>query len=183
MANVKKANRVQDVDIKRLNHLGLGLKTIAQLLGCHAATITLRLEAMGIDPTDTRRSFMESVYLSLSKDQQDWLSHNLFNNEISIKDFIVTLIKEAYAQAPATSVAPTPVAMPVMQGGACPAPVAMPVPATEDSQAIEEAPEAVPEPVIQVEPEYVADTVNGTVPEAQEAVPEKPQSLFESAKA
>ena len=116
MANVKKANRVQDTDIKRLNHVGLGLKAIADLLGCHAATITLRLKAMGIDATDTRRSFMEQVFLNLTPAEQDWLSHNLFNAGIGIKEFVTTLIREAYTNTPAVATAAPP-AMPTMLSG------------------------------------------------------------------
>lgn len=114
MANVKKELRVSDVDIKRLNHVGLGLKAIATNLGCHAATINLRLKAMGLNPTDTRRSFMEQVFLNMTRDEQDWLSHNLFNAGISAKKFIADLIKEAYAQASKNTHTATPVAMPVM---------------------------------------------------------------------
>ena len=147
MANVKKANRVQDTDIKRLNHVGLGLKAIADLLGCHAATITLRLKAMGIEPTDTRRSFMEAVFTSLSPAEQDWLSHNLFNSGIGIKEFVATLIREAHANAPVVAVA-APVAMPAMQVAATPVVPAEPPLKVEETPAVEVqvAPEKVEEP-------------------------------------
>jgi hypothetical protein len=152
MANVKKANRVQDVDIKRLNHVGLGLKAIADLLGCHPATITLRLKDMGIEPTDTRRSFMESVFTSLTPAEQDWLSHNLFNASIGIKEFVAKLIREAYSNEPAVA-APTPVAMPVMQS------VTEPVKAEEEPVKFEE---------FKVTPEIVdpIELVNDTPPPA-----------------
>lgn len=113
MANVRKADRVEDTDIKRLNHSGLGLKAIADILGCHPATITLRLDAMGVKPTDTRRSFMEQVYKELSPEQQTWLSHNLYEANIPIRDFIVRLIQEAFDSSGAAA-APVPVAMPEM---------------------------------------------------------------------
>lgn len=159
MANVKKVNRVNDTDIKRLNHVGLGLKTIADTLGCHAATITLRLKKLGIDPTDTRRSFMEAVFTSLSQAEQDWLSHNLFNSGIGIKEFVTTLIKEAYANAPAVAVA-APAAMPAMQTV---------VPA-EPPLKVEEMPAA----EVQVAPEKVEEPA-----ETQVAEPVAPvKSLF-----
>ena len=190
MANVKKANRVQDTDIKRLNHVGLGLKAIAELLGCHPATITLRLKAMAVEPIDTRRSFMEQVFLSLSREEQEWLSHNLFNAGLGIREFVTTLIKEAFAAAPA--VAPAPVAMPVMQTVTeTVAAVAEAVPATE------KAPEATPAPVVAIDPVQPAaeQTVVQTAPvqaeipqvtpeHVEDSIPtteipaEKPQSLF-----
>lgn len=109
MGNVKKTDRVQDTDIKRLNHVGLSQKAIAEQLGCHAATVTQRLKGMGIQATDTRRSFMEQVFLGLNKKQREWLSHNLYNSNIEIKKFVITLIKEAYESAPvATPAAPAP---------------------------------------------------------------------------
>lgn len=152
MANVKKADRVQDTDIKRLNHVGLGLKAIAEHLGCHAATVTLRLKAMGIGPTDTRRSFMEQVFFSLTSDQQDWLSHNLFNAGISVKEFVSQLIQEAYQQNPGTVPA---------------APVELP-----ELESPEFSPE--PDPETQLEPEYIQDQPE----ELPEALPPKPKLKF-----
>jgi hypothetical protein len=151
MANIKKINRVQDTDIKRLNHVGLGLKAIADQLGCHAATITLRLKAMGLSPTDTRRSFMEQVFLGLSRDEQDWLSHNLFNAGIGIKEFVITLIKEAYKQTPVVEAA-VPAPMPEM---------------------LSVAPDDELETLVAVEPEYVEE-----LEETPGAIPEPPKSLF-----
>lgn len=116
MANVRKEDRVQDADIKRLNHVGLGLKAIAEILGCHPATITLRLAAMGISPTDTRRSFMEQVWNSLDSEQQDWLSHNLYNTGVGIKEFVTALIRREYVENPGT-VEATPAPMPELEGG------------------------------------------------------------------
>lgn len=150
MANVKKAHRVQDIDIKRLNHVGLGLKAIAEHLGCHAATVTLRLKAMNIEPTDTRRSFMEQVFFSLTPDQQDWLSHNLFNAGIGVKEFVSTLITEAYQNNPGTVPAAASTELPEMDGGHSP------------PNFSEE-----PSPDEQLEPEYVSaepETAPATLP-------------------
>jgi hypothetical protein len=110
MANVKKKDRVQDADIRRLNHLGFGLKAIAEHLGCHPATIKQRLQAMNTETTDTRRSFMEQVFNRLTPDQQEWLSHNLYNTGLNVKDFIVGLIQEAYDETASriSTSAPTP---------------------------------------------------------------------------
>ncbi len=116
MANTRKEDRVQDSDIKRFNHTGLSLKCIADMLGCHPATITLRLNAMGISPTDTRRSFMEQVWNSLDEEQQDWLSHNLYNTGIGVKEFVTALIKREYESNPGTVTA-TPAEMPELEGG------------------------------------------------------------------
>jgi hypothetical protein len=150
MANVKKANRVQDIDIKRLNHLGLGLKAIADLLGCHPATVTLRLQALGIDATDTRRSFMEQVFNGLNKQEQDWLSHNLFNNGIGIKDFVIMLVKEAYVASAHVAVAVAPAPMPAMVGG--------PVPDVQTAV----SPEAVDEVLGDAPPEVVLGGSSGS---------------------
>lgn len=114
MANVKKSERVQDADIRRYNHVGLGLKAIADRLGCHAATVTTRLKAMGIKPTDTRRSFLEQVFTDLTVEEQEWLSHNLFNANIDIREFIVELIKREFTASPDVAV-PEAAPMPELQ--------------------------------------------------------------------
>lgn len=145
MGNVKKSERVQDTDIRRLNHIGLSLKAIAELLGCHPATVTLRLKAMKVAPFDTRRSFMEQVFMSLTTEQQEWLSHHLYNNDISIKDYIVSLIRDAYATA--NSLAASPAPMPKMK-------TAQTTPVEPDLLAEVEAAQAT---IPMVEPEFVDD--------------------------
>lgn len=99
MANVKKALRVKDSDIVRLNYVGLPLKAIGEILGCHYATITNRMKAMNLAPVDTRRGFMEDIFKDLTPDQQDWLSNYLYNNQVSIKSFLSFLIQKAHAGA------------------------------------------------------------------------------------
>lgn len=99
MANVKKALRVKDSDIVKLNYVGLPLKAIGEILGCHYATVTNRMKAMRIAPVDTRHSFMEGIFKSLSVEQQEWLVNYLYNNQIPIKNFISFLIQQAYAGA------------------------------------------------------------------------------------
>lgn len=96
MSTVHRANRkATDADIIRLNSVGLSLYTIAAQLGCHPSTITQRLRAMNIAPADTRRAFMEDIYLSLPKDQQVWLEGQL-GAHISIKDYVKTLLVKEY---------------------------------------------------------------------------------------
>jgi len=99
MGNVKKALRVKDSDIVKLNYVGLPLKAIGEILGCHYATVTNRMKAMKIAPVDTRHSFMEDIFKSLSAEQQEWLVNYLYNNQIPIKNFISFLIQQAYAGA------------------------------------------------------------------------------------
>ena len=171
MANVKKANRVQDADIRRLNHVGLGLKAIADHLGCHAATITMRLKAMGIDPIDTRRSFMERVFQGLTPAEQDWLSHNLYNAGIGVKEFVTTLIREAYMSTPAVTTAAPP-AMPAMLSGGQTAAEKN----QEGSQQVHENLTIAAE--VQVAPEYVKDTLEAPVAEEAAQLPATPKSLF-----
>lgn len=96
MSNVYRANRkATDDDIIRLNSVGLSLSTIAKLLDCHPTTITLRLKALGISPADTRRTFMEDVFTSLSNKQQEWLADQL-GPHISIKDFVRNLLVKEF---------------------------------------------------------------------------------------
>ena len=96
MSNVYRANRkASDDDIIRLNSVGLSLSTIADVLGCHPTTITLRLKALGVNPADTRRAVMEDVFRTLSTDQQEWLADQL-GPHISVKDFVRNLLVKAY---------------------------------------------------------------------------------------
>jgi hypothetical protein len=97
MSDVYRANRkASDADIIRLNSVGLSLATIARALDCHPTTITLRLRSLNIPPADTRRSFMEDIFLMLPSDQQDWLADQLINGK-SVKDFVKELIQEKFA--------------------------------------------------------------------------------------
>ena len=84
-----------DSEIVRLNSVGLSLYTIAEIIGCHPSTVTQRLRAIGISPADTRRAFMEDIYMSLPKDQQAWLEDQL-GAHISIKDFVRKLLVKEY---------------------------------------------------------------------------------------
>lgn len=98
MSDVYRANRkASDADIIRLNSVGLSLATIARALDCHPTTITLRLKSLKIPPADTRRSFMEDVFLQLSLDEQEWLANSL-SASMSIKDFVKKLIQEKHAE-------------------------------------------------------------------------------------
>ncbi|MFP3556393.1 hypothetical protein [Paraburkholderia sp. SIMBA_054] len=96
MSNVYRANRkASDADIIRLNSVGLSLSTIAKQLDCHPTTITLRLKALNIAPADTRRTFMEDIFLSLSPQQQNWLVEQL-GPHISVKDFMRNLLVKEF---------------------------------------------------------------------------------------
>ena len=87
--------KASNEDIIRLNSVGLSLSTIAEQLDCHPSTITIRLATLGIAPADTRRTFMEDIYLALPEIQQAWLAEQLGPN-ISVKDFVKNLITEKY---------------------------------------------------------------------------------------
>ena len=96
MSSANRPNRkATDADIIRLNSVGLSLSTIGDKLGCHPTTITLRLKQLGVEPADTRRAFMESIYEDLPAPQQDWLEKQLGPN-INIKDFVHNLLVEKY---------------------------------------------------------------------------------------
>ena len=98
MSSVYRANRkASDADIIRLNSVGLSLATIARALDCHPTTITLRLKSLGIPPADTRRTFMEDVFMTLNTDQQEWLANQL-SSTVSIKDYMKELIVKEHAR-------------------------------------------------------------------------------------
>jgi hypothetical protein len=100
MSNVLRVNRkATDQDIIRLNSVGLSLTTIGEILDCHPATISLRLKSLGIDPADTRRSFMEDIYQSLTDNQKDWLENQL-GPKLNIKDFVKNLLVERFLSSP-----------------------------------------------------------------------------------
>lgn len=92
MSLVNRPNRkANDSDLIRLNSVGLSLSTIAEKLNCHPTTVTQRLVALNIPPADTRRSFMEDVYMSLSETQKEWLINQL-GPHLSIKDYVKNLL-------------------------------------------------------------------------------------------
>lgn len=102
MSNVYRANRkATDQDIIRLNSVGLSLGTIAEKLGCHPSTISQRLSALNIQPADTRRAFMEDIYLSLPKEQQVGLEDRL-GAAVSVKDYIKNLLVRDIMGGPTT---------------------------------------------------------------------------------
>lgn len=97
MSTVYRANRkATDADIIRMNSVGLSLTTIAAALDCHPTTITLRLKSLKIKPADTRRSFMEDIFLKLTPDQQEWLADQVTNT--SVKDYVHQLIVDKHKQ-------------------------------------------------------------------------------------
>jgi AcrR family transcriptional regulator len=96
MSDVYRANRkATDADILRLNTVGLSLATIARALGCHPTTITLRLKSLKVAPADTRRAFMEDVFLSLSEPEQEWFADTI-QTVHSLREFITKLITDEY---------------------------------------------------------------------------------------
>lgn len=84
-----------------MNSVGISLATIASIIGCHPATISLRLKQLNIPPADTRRAFMEDIVVTLSDDQQEWLVNQL-GPHISVKDFVRNLIVEEYVRTSGT---------------------------------------------------------------------------------
>jgi len=99
MSTVNRSNRkVHDADLIRLNTVGISLGAMGRLLGCEAATVALRLRQLGLNPTDTRRAFMEDIYDSMTPDQRDWLIDQLGPHS-PIKSFIKDLLINAYVAA------------------------------------------------------------------------------------
>lgn len=87
--------RLRDADIIRMNSVGLCQSTIASALGCHPTTVTQRLKFNNVEPADTRRGFMEDIIMNLGADCSEWLADQVSPN-LTIKDYIVSLIKEKY---------------------------------------------------------------------------------------
>mgnify|MGYP003401459173 FL=1 len=87
--------KLRDADIIRMNSVGLSQSTIATALGCHPTTVTQRLKLNNVTPADTRRGFMEDIIMGLGADCSEWLADQVSLN-LTIKDFMVFLIKEKY---------------------------------------------------------------------------------------
>lgn len=98
MSTVYRPNRkATDHDIIRMNSVGLSLQTIARIIGCHPTTVTLRLKSLQIPPADTRRTFMEDIFKSLTPDHQEWLADRLGPTD-SIKWYVRDLLEKEYKQ-------------------------------------------------------------------------------------
>jgi hypothetical protein len=95
---IRSTRKATDQDIIRLNSVGLSLRTIGKILGCHPTTITLRLNALGVPPANTRRAFMEEIYNQLSDEQKLWLEAQL-GPKLPIKDFIANLIVQRFIES------------------------------------------------------------------------------------
>ena len=87
--------KLRDTDIIRMNSVGLCQSTIASAVGCHPTTVTQRLKFNNVEPADTRRGFMEAIIIDLGCDCSEWLADQVSLN-LTIKDFMVSLIKEKY---------------------------------------------------------------------------------------
>lgn len=97
MSTVYRSNRkATDADVLRLNSVGLSLSTVAKLIGCHPTTVTLRLKSLGVEPADTRRTFMEDVFVRLPASTQEWLADHLRDKNISVKTFVRQLLEQAH---------------------------------------------------------------------------------------
>lgn len=103
MSEVYRANRkASDADVIRLNSVGLSLGTVADALDCHPTTITQRLRSLGIPPADTRRTFMEDVFMTLDLDQREWLADQVSENK-TIREFISEIIVNEYNRSKGSS--------------------------------------------------------------------------------
>lgn len=99
MTSVFRSNRkATDDQLLTLNNLGLSLQTIADTVGCHPTTVTQRLKSLGVPVADTRRSFMEDVYRTLTEDQRDFVVGQL-GNTTTIKEYVRKLIIDNYLKS------------------------------------------------------------------------------------
>lgn len=98
MSKSNRTNRkAEDEDIIRLNSLSLSLRTIGAALGIHPTSVAQRLKSLGVEPADTRRSFMESIVLSLTDDQAYWLAEKL-GPAHSLRELVRGLIIDQYVR-------------------------------------------------------------------------------------
>lgn len=89
------AKKLNDADVIGLNSVGISLAGIAKRLQCHHTTVTARLTALGVSPADTRRSFMEDIYETMTPKQREWLIARLGPTH-SVKDYVKALIIKDY---------------------------------------------------------------------------------------
>ena len=78
-------------DIIALNSIGLSLGFIGKTLGLHQSTVGNRLRKMGIEPADTRRTFMEDIVKELTQEQREQLIF-ILGSGFTIKDYVKNLI-------------------------------------------------------------------------------------------
>jgi hypothetical protein len=83
-----------DVDILRQNALGLSLSAIAENIGCHPTSISLRLKSLNVRAADTRRAFMDDIYGKLPADMLVDIGDMLQGNGMSVKDYVRKLITD-----------------------------------------------------------------------------------------
>lgn len=94
----RSSRKFSDEELIRLNSIGLSLVTMAKIFQCHPTAITHRLQALKIQPVDTRRSFMEDILMKLSEEQQNWLA-DLLGPHYNIKEYLLdVLVKEFIKQ-------------------------------------------------------------------------------------
>lgn len=98
MSEAYRANRkATDKELIQFNNLGLSLKAIGEIVGCHPTTVKIRLGDLGIAPADTRRSFMGDIYESLSPTNREWLMRKM-QGTTSIKEMVTQLIRDAHLE-------------------------------------------------------------------------------------
>ena len=97
-APTKQASRkALDHALVALNSVGLSLSFIGDETGFHPSTVTQRLHKLGATPADTRRSFMEDIYTSLTEDQKQWLPEAVAPHT-DIKAYVKQLILRDFLQ-------------------------------------------------------------------------------------
>jgi hypothetical protein len=89
--------RQQNEQIIALNSIGLPLTEIAEITEMQFSTVKNRMIAMGIEPSDTRRSFMKDIYLSLNTSQREWLISKMVPGT-NIMDFVRSILITEYAR-------------------------------------------------------------------------------------
>lgn len=85
----------RDEGIRRLTKLGLSQSLIAKKYNCSTATISMRLKHMGMESHDTRKSFMDSVFLKLPLSVREYLGERTIGED-DIEDVIVESLIDSY---------------------------------------------------------------------------------------
>lgn len=102
MTQVLRHNRkITDSEILRMNGVGLSLATIAKTRDCHPSSISLRLDAMNVPAANTRRAFMEEIFMGLEPEIQESLADHMTPPDGSpptttLKQLVASLITEKF---------------------------------------------------------------------------------------
>lgn len=83
--------RAPTAEVIKDNAMGMSLGEIAYRYGVRPSSIAQRLKQLGIQPSDTRRSFMDFVLSKLPTEVLDWVRLTV-NDQYPIRSLVVDAI-------------------------------------------------------------------------------------------